>query len=133
MSDNKEVAKQLILDAGRTIMSERPGIHGSAENSFQMIADMWSVYLRHIFYARNLQEVKIKLEPVDVAQMMVQLKQARSIYGSRDNRDNFVDSIGYSALAGMMQLPEPYEPLTDIQRSVRDGTFGVQSAKEEVK
>lgn len=120
MSDNKEVAKQLILDAGRTIMSERPGIHGSAENSFQMIADMWSVYLRHIFYARNLQEVKIKLEPVDVAQMMVQLKQARSIYGSRDNRDNFVDSIGYSALAGMMQLPEPGEKSDNSIQQERD-------------
>ena len=120
MSDNKEVAKQLILDAGRTIMSERPGIHGSAENSFQMIADMWSVYLRHIFYARNLQEVKIKLEPVDVAQMMVQLKQARAIYGSRDNRDNFVDSIGYSALAGMMQLPEPGEKSDNSVSQERD-------------
>lgn len=110
MSSNIEVAKQLILDAGRTIYSDRPGIHGSAENSFQMIADLWSAYINHVVYARTLQSIQIELRPVDVAQMMVQLKQARSVYGKQDNRDNFVDCTGYSALAGMLQLPDPSSP-----------------------
>lgn len=110
MSNNIEVAKQLILDAGRTIYSDRPGVHGSAENSFQMIADLWSAYIRHVHYARKLETIDIELRPVDVAQMMVQLKQARAVYGRQDNRDNFVDETGYSALAGMLQLPEPGMP-----------------------
>jgi hypothetical protein len=43
--------------------------------------------------------------------MMEMLKIARSVYGDPANRDNFVDSIGYAALAGMMQLPDrPFDP-----------------------
>jgi hypothetical protein len=71
-----------------------------------MIADLWSVYIRHAHYARHLEEIKVELRPVDVAQMMVQLKQARAVYGNPQNRDNFVDGTGYSALAGMLQLDD---------------------------
>ena len=107
MSNDLNIAKDIILDAGRTIVKERPGVHGSTENSFQMIADLWSVYINHIVYARTLSVIDIKLRPVDVAQMMVQLKQSRGVYGNPQNRDNFVDATGYSALAGMLQLSEP--------------------------
>jgi hypothetical protein len=71
-----------------------------------MIADMWSTYINHAHYARTLSVVKIQLRPADVAQMMVLLKQSRSIYGNPQNRDNFIDATGYSALAGMLQLTE---------------------------
>jgi Domain of unknown function (DUF6378) len=106
LSNNIDIAKNIILEAGQTVVKGRPGVHGSAENSFQMIADMWSVYIQHAHYAQTLEEVKIKLRPVDVAQMMVQLKQARAVYGNPQNRDNFVDETGYSALAGMLQLDD---------------------------
>jgi len=106
VSNNIEVAKKIVEEAAKTIGVDRPGVHGPAENSFQMIADLWSVYINHVHYARNLSEIHVQLQPVDVAQMMVQLKQARAIYGRKDNRDNFVDETGYSALAGMLQLPD---------------------------
>lgn len=102
MSDNRIVAKHLLMEAADTILNRRPGVHGSAENSFAMIGEMWSVFLRHNRVVRGNDVIR----PEDVAHMMVMLKQARITYGST-NRDNPVDIIGYSALAGMLMLPDP--------------------------
>lgn len=103
MSDNREVAKNILVEATRTIMTDRPGVHGSAEQSFNMIGHLWTVYMRHVRRVRGNDIVK----PEDVAQMMVLLKMSRSVYGDPNNVDNFVDAIGYEALAGMLQLPDP--------------------------
>ncbi len=103
MSDNRDVAKTLLTEAGRTILQNRPGIHGSAENSFQMIADFWTVHTRHLRKVRGHDN----LFPEDVAEMMTMLKKARKVYGVSTNADNDVDDIGYAALAGMLRLPDP--------------------------
>lgn len=115
MSDNRKVAAELLSAAGRTVLKERPGVHGSAENSFQMIGDMWTIYLSHVFQIRG----KVQINPVDVAQMMSMLKKARAIYGDVTNMDNFVDDIGYSALAGMLQLPDPADEEKNINEAMR--------------
>lgn len=93
-----------MAKAHNTIQKSRPGIHGSAEMSFQMIADLWTVYLRHTTIARDGDS---KITAVDVSQMMSLLKKARAIYGDVTNDDNFIDDLGYTALAGMLQLPDP--------------------------
>lgn len=116
MSDNREVARKLLLTAGKTILQERMGLHGSAENSFQMIGDMWSAYIEHLIFVRHSVKVRIALQPVDVSQMMVQLKQARALYGDPANADNFVDAIGYVALAGMLQLPDTTSQRDDTEQ-----------------
>ena len=103
MGNNLNDALKLVIEAGKTISQDRPGVHGSAENSFQMIGDLWSAYLAHTMSVRNAGDYRIL--PQDVARMMELMKIARSIYGNPDNRDNYVDSIGYAALAGMLQLP----------------------------
>ena len=103
MSDDRNVARDILVEAGKTILQNRPGVHGSAEQSFEMIGDLWTVYLRHTRRVRGTDAV----QPEDVAQMMTLLKKARSLYGDITNRDNFVDDIGYAALAGMLQLPDP--------------------------
>lgn len=103
MSDNRKVAGKLIGMAAETVLKNRPGVHGSAENSFLMIGQMWTVYLRHAKSVRGSDEVL----PQDVAQMMSMLKKARAMYGDVNNDDNFVDDIGYTSLAGMLQLPDP--------------------------
>lgn len=103
MSDNRKVAAQLLSQAGITVLKERVGVHGSAENSFEMIGDLWTAYLRHARRVRGSDHVMA----VDVAQMMSMMKKSRSLYGDASNADNFVDDIGYSSLAGMLQLPDP--------------------------
>lgn len=121
MSDNRDVAKTLLTEAGRTILKDRPGIHGSAENSFQMIADFWTIHTRHLRKVRGHDN----LFPEDVAEMMTMLKKARKVYGASTNADNDVDDIGYAALAGMLRLPDPSKPKEqeqsdDMQRAIAD-------------
>lgn len=103
MSDNRDVAKGIILTAGDTIVNKRPGVHGSAENSFAMIGELWTIYLRHAQAVRGNDVIL----PQDVSQMMSILKKCRAVYGDPFNEDNFVDDVGYTALAGMLQLPDP--------------------------
>ncbi len=117
MSDNRKVAAALLVEAGETVMNKRPG-HGDAENSFQMIADLWMIYLRHCRRVRGTDAIR----PEDVAEMMTLLKKARKIYGS-SNRDNYVDDIGYEALAGMLALPDPTEdPMDKVDVTEEDKT-----------
>lgn len=110
MSDNRDVAAKLIGEAAETILRKRPGVHGSAENSFMMIGEMWTVFLRHHRQVRKHDNIM----PQDVAQMMSILKKCRAIYGDKTNGDNFVDDIGYAALAGMLQLPDPAKNVTEL-------------------
>lgn len=100
-----DVAKSLIIEAADTIINKRPGVHGGAENSFRMIGEMWGVYLGHKNAVRTGNAEPVNVGPEDVAMMMVLMKQCRAVYGDPANRDNFVDQIGYAALAGMIQLP----------------------------
>jgi hypothetical protein len=102
MSDNRAVAGQLMKEAWETISKRRPGVHGSAEQSFEMIADFWTVYLRHVRKTRGNDSLRTE----DVAEMMSMLKKARKVYGDAMNIDNDVDDIGYTGLAGMLRLPD---------------------------
>jgi len=104
MSDNRKVAGDLITQAAKMILKDRPSVHGSTENSFQMIADLWNVRIAH---KRAIHGNDALLNPADVAQFMVDLKTARTAYGDPMNADNFVDGLGYLALAGMLTLPDP--------------------------
>ena len=81
-----------ILKEAAGIAEGKRSTHG-AENSFRLIADLWSTYL-------NL-DPSSKLHPSDVAQMMVLLKMARSRHGSF-NKDDYVDQAGYSGWAGAL-------------------------------
>lgn len=105
MSDNRAVARGILEEAIDTITAKRPGVHGSAENSFAMIGELWAVYLRHCKAVRGNDTIL----PEDVAEMMALLKKARKVYGDPLNRDNDVDDAGYTALAGMLRLPDPEE------------------------
>lgn len=115
MSDNRDVARQILLEAGNTILKDRPGVHGSAENSFEMIGDLWSVYARHIVRVRGI----LQFKPEDVAEMMTMLKKARKIYGASSNVDNDVDDVGYAALAGMLRLPDPAKGDEELEEQIR--------------
>lgn len=127
MSDNRKVAGRLLQTAAKTIMKDRPGIHGSAENSFEMIGDLWTVYLRHARRVRGVDTIR----PEDVAEMMTMLKKARKIYGDPMNDDNDVDDLGYAALGGMLRLPDPEkDPVEEMEETLRRG-HEVEESKAE--
>jgi hypothetical protein len=88
------VPEKILLEAIKQVTTKSK-VHGATRPSFDMIAEFWGVYVRH---RDNI------IEPHDVAQMMVLLKIARSVYG--DNTDNFVDEAGYSAIGAMLNTVE---------------------------
>lgn len=95
MTYNIDEAVKVLNDAVEVI-KQRNKEHGDTEHSFQMIGEMWSVYLSHVAVLRG----KINITPFDVANMLDMVKKTRSIYGY--SHDNFVDSVGYTALAAML-------------------------------
>lgn len=132
MSDNRQMAAMLMNEAAETIVNKRPGVHGSAENSFEMIAQMWSVYLTHKIRVMTGIDVALPITGVDVAQMMSLLKKGRFVYGNPDNPDNFVDDLGYTALGGMLQLPDPDSPeLADAIAKINPSVDDVPRPKKQ--
>lgn len=82
------------LDAAKAcVCQNREMEHGSPERNFNLIADMWSVY------------VGVEISPVDVACMMTQLKMAR-IKTGMFKEDSFVDACGYMACAAELAKGE---------------------------
>lgn len=123
MADRREVASKVLDDAKRVITTERGNQHGDAEDSFDMIANFWRVYLENTnMMAGNNVSVIIRRE--DVAEMMALLKKARKVHGSPGNFDHAVDDIGYTALAAMMVAPKPQAPAqapsSDYAKSLGD-------------
>ena len=85
-----------ILEAARVcVCGEREQDYGSPEDSFALIASLWTVYLN------------TPITPKDVAMMMALLKVARIKRG--DKADSFVDLAGYAACAGEIAGKENHE------------------------
>ena len=77
-----------ILDsAKKCVCEDRESQYGSPEDSFELIAELWSSYLDYA------------ISPVDVAIMMSLLKTAR-IAAGRFKADSYIDACGYIACAG---------------------------------
>ena len=91
---------EILETAGKLISGDRAATYGDAQESFKTIGQFWSTYLG------------VTVSAVDVANMMSLLKIARS-RGSH-HIDNFVDQIGYAALAGEMEAHPKKETIGDI-------------------
>ena len=95
-----------ILKQASDIAQGKRSQHG-AENSFAMIARLWTAYLQ------GAASLPGSLTDVDVAQMMVLLKMARGAWGDH-NMDTYVDQAGYSAWAGHLEAMAEVERQRDI-------------------
>ena len=86
-----------ILDAARqAITVDRAATHGEAENTFGLIAAYWSAHL------------DCEVTAGDVAIMMTLFKTAR-MKANPGHADNYVDAVGYAAIAGELADPVPTE------------------------
>lgn len=83
MSDTN---RETIFDRAEQAVYDRSEKHDDPEDSFERIADLWSGYLNY------------SVNSIDVANMMILLKVARSAEGYY-NRDNWVDIAGYAECA----------------------------------
>lgn len=79
--------RDILEKAIQCVCEDREKKHGNPEDSFQIIADLWGVYLEERIY------------PVDVAIMMALLKIGRIRLGHFEE-DSYIDLAGYAACAG---------------------------------
>lgn len=83
-----------ILDKAKEhIMVDRAAAHGSAEDSFSLIAGHWTWWLQ------DKLRPDVMITSYDVAQMMVGFKQSR-MKNNPKHLDSSQDLCGYGALAG---------------------------------
>lgn len=115
--DHRNVAAHVLDTAKKVVTTERGNQHGGAEDSFKMIGDLWSTYLRNTNASID-SNGEITVTAYDVAQMMTLLKIARAVHGNPLNEDNYVDASGYQSLAaaiGGVKKPE-FEPTNGIPK-----------------
>ena len=89
---------EILATAGELINGSRANDYGDAYLNHMRIADFWNNYLDH----------DIKIQPTDVAVMMMLVKIARLMNEYKD--DSFVDICGYAALAGEMSNADTRRP-----------------------
>jgi len=83
-----------VIEEMQNVRNERQDSYGNPEDSFEIIAGLWEVYLNNRF-----SDGRIVLSSVDISLLMVLLKVARTI-GGADKLDNYVDMANYAAIAG---------------------------------
>lgn len=82
-----------LNEAHSIINGERQDSYGNPEDSFGLIAEYWSTYLRKEYNSDHHH-----LRAKDVAHMMMLFKIARCT-GQQFKRDNYIDIQGYAAIA----------------------------------
>ena len=92
----------ILHKAGNLITGDRKRKHGDFIKNHENIAKLWSGYLG------------VDLSALDVLTMMALLKVARTKAGDYDP-DNYIDLIGYSALAGQLASKLNEEKVNDKQ------------------
>lgn len=96
-STSKKTRSAILTEANNIVSGNRKaGEYGQPEDSFGVVAGLWSEYLDQ------------KIKPHDVAVMMALLKIAR-IKGGEYKLDNWIDLAGYAACGGECQAKEEGE------------------------
>lgn len=83
----KITRSEILNTAKEYVTKDRAATHGDMENNFEMIAELWGIYLG------------VEVYSADVAAMMTLLKIARS-KSNPMHLDNWIDSCGYMACGG---------------------------------
>ena len=105
-----------ILEKTKKLVSEsRHEKHGDKVINHENISRLWSAYLQNKF------KLNLVLLPEDVACLMSLLKLARTQAG-KFNLDDFIDSCGYSAIAGEIAFK---------RNTIKSSTLGVSNGKKE--
>lgn len=100
-----------ILDAAKKcVCGQREQDYGTPESNFQLIANLWRMYLG------------VDISATDVAMMMALLKIAR-IKNGGGTGDSFVDLAGYAACGGEINAAVPKEEHINTEVKRRSGRY----------
>lgn len=90
---------EILEAANRCVCGERDEQYGTPENSFAVIAELWTTYIE----ARCVsQGAAVDMTAADVAALMALMKIARIATGVVKN-DNWIDLAGYAACGGELE------------------------------
>ena len=93
--EQEKITREYILrEAARIVCVDRNAQYGEPEDSFRAIAEFWETYVRERCVSKG---ANVVIDAADVAMMMVLLKVARTIYGTK--ADTYIDIAGYAACA----------------------------------
>lgn len=100
--------EDFLYKARDIICNDREGQYGAPEDSFGIIAELWTAYLG---------SAMIDISPQDVACMMTLLKIARIRNSVRHHEDSWVDAVGYMACGGEIDAKEDNQvnPIEDAE------------------
>jgi hypothetical protein len=73
------------------VTSDRNEQYGEPEDSFAVIAALWTGYLSAKWFKGNMGEI----DAADVARMMELMKMARRMTAKVPKADSYIDAIGY--------------------------------------
>ena len=101
-SGNREedTRKKILEDAIYFVCTDRKQQYGKPENSFSVIANFWSLYIKHKY------DIDIELTAADAAMMLALFKIARGVTATKQKLDTYVDICGYAACAGELECKE---------------------------
>ena len=107
-----------ILQTAKKLVSEsRHDKHGDKVINHENISRLWTGYIQ------NKTKLNLVILPEDVANMMALLKIARTQAGQH-NEDDYVDAVGYSAIAG---------EIAHKRNNLKSSPLGVSNAKKSTK
>ena len=91
---DKITREYILREAARIVCGDRNKQYGEPEDSFRAIAEFWETYVRERCVTTG---ADVRINAADVAMMMVLLKVARTIGGTK--ADTYIDIAGYAACA----------------------------------
>lgn len=101
VSTERRGIRGAVLDCARAaVLKDRAATHGAPEDTFGLLARLWS--------ARLGQDVS----PEQVAIMLIDLKTARG-WGNPGHADNWVDIAGYAACGAELAGADPWVGRTE--------------------
>ena len=112
-------ATEILAEASKHVGGNRD-IHGDVDGSYTMVAQMWEVYLRHSNQQRHESpsSINLRIDSVDVLEMLSIMKKCRGVYSTSPNRENYVDDAGYVSLAGMIATRPKLDEIEDNIRKL---------------
>ncbi len=90
---------EILRAAEACITQDRAAIYGPPEDSFGLIAEFWTVFLR----ARGKLAEGETIEAWDAGMMLGFMKSARAT-ANPQHADNYVDTCGYAGCAGEIAM-----------------------------
>lgn len=91
--------EDILEEAKKQVCGHRVEDYGRPEDSFRLIADLWTTYLKD-YKLSTFSEISSK----DVAVMMALMKIARIRNDTKS--DSYIDLAGYAACAGEIGIVE---------------------------